>query len=78
MISVIAGRYLILFFILFLGWNGLSVRAQIAEDAESICPALPGTKLPDVQLKDVDGKQLSLLTLASQKPTVLIVYRGGW
>ncbi len=51
---------------------------KIAASAEEICPLLVGQKIPLVNLKTHDGKEFDLNTAVSQKPTVLIFYRGGW
>ena len=41
-------------------------------------PLKVGDAIPDVKLRTEDNKEVSLRTLASEKPTVLIFYRGGW
>ena len=41
-------------------------------------PVLVGTKIPAVTLQDVNGSTVQLTERVSQKPTVLIFYRGGW
>ncbi len=52
--------------------------AQVADVAENIAPLLIGERIPDAQLKDTDGKEVSLLQVFTEKPTVLVFYRGGW
>jgi peroxiredoxin len=37
-----------------------------------------GDAIPDVKLRTEDDKEVSLKKLVSEKPTVLIFYRGGW
>ncbi|MBD3290084.1 redoxin domain-containing protein, partial [candidate division KSB1 bacterium] len=37
-----------------------------------------GSKIPTVHLKKYDGSPFDLNAAVSQKPTVLIFYRGGW
>ena len=37
-----------------------------------------GDAIPDVKLRTEDDKDVSLKKLVSEKPTVLIFYRGGW
>lgn len=37
-----------------------------------------GDAIPDVKLRTEDDKEVSLRKLVSEKPTVLIFYRGGW
>lgn len=34
--------------------------------------------VPDVTLKDTQGQPVALKKLLANKPTVLVVYRGGW
>lgn len=37
-----------------------------------------GDSIPDVKLRTEEDKEVSLRALVSEKPTVLIFYRGGW
>lgn len=47
--------------------------------AQTNTPALKvGDAIPDVTLRTEDDKEVSLRKLVSEKPTVLIFYRGGW
>ena len=55
-----------------------SERARVYDSPEKVCPVLVGTKIPDVALQDVKGDAVKLTERISQKPTVLIFYRGGW
>ncbi len=48
---------------------------QIPED---ISPLLIGEKIPMATLTDASGKDFDLNKAVSEKPTVLIFYRGGW
>jgi peroxiredoxin len=41
-------------------------------------PLKVGDTIPDVTLRTEDDKEVRLLGLVSEKPTVLIFYRGGW
>lgn len=41
-------------------------------------PLKVGDAIPDVKLRTEDNKEVSLRKLVSEKPTVLIFYRGGW
>ncbi len=52
--------------------------SRIAQTAEQVTPILNGQELPDVNLVTVDGKPVNLRELASEKPSVIIFYRGGW
>jgi len=41
-------------------------------------PLKVGDSIPDVKLRTEEDKEVSLRQLVSEKPTVLIFYRGGW
>jgi len=45
---------------------------------EDISPLLNGEKMPAAMLPDVTGKIFDLKKAVSEKPTILIFYRGGW
>ena len=51
---------------------------KVADSAEAICPLPIGAKVPRLTLSTADGTQFNLQEAFSQKPTVLIFYRGGW
>ncbi len=51
---------------------------QLPTSAEDICPVLVGTATPKLTLTTVDGSSFDLNEAITQKPTVLIFYRGGW
>lgn len=59
-------------------WSSAQVSTRIADSPESVCPLLPGAQTPDSVVRDLDGKVQSLKDLISEKPTVLIFFRGGW
>jgi peroxiredoxin len=52
--------------------------AQIADSANAISPLLVGEKMPQMVLMSSEKKALDIGKIFAQKPTVLIVYRGGW
>lgn len=52
--------------------------AKVADSAEDICPVLVGSAVPDVPLTTVEGEAFDLRAALTQKPTLLIFYRGGW
>lgn len=43
-----------------------------------INPISLGETIPDVTLQNVQGEKINLHKLASEKPTLIIFYRGGW
>lgn len=59
-------------------WSTTIVSAQVPENAEDISPLLIGETIPKATFQDADGKQVELVNLLSNKPTVLVFYRGGW
>jgi len=70
-------KFLLLLFLLYLPAKG-SAMGQVTDSADQIRPLLPGMKAPDILFKNLDGTPFSLLEAVSQKPTILIFYRGGW
>ncbi|QDS86013.1 Thiol-disulfide oxidoreductase ResA [Rosistilla ulvae] len=52
--------------------------AAIASDATQTKPLEVGAALPDVAVKSVDGKPVSIASLHKDKPVVLVFFRGGW
>ena len=56
----------------------LSASAQVAGGAKEISPLLIGETIPDLLVKAPDGSEHTILNILSQKPTVLLFYRGGW
>lgn len=57
----------------FLLLGAMAVEAQTPAN-----PLKVGDSVPDVKLRTEDGSEVALLKLVSEKPTVLIFYRGGW
>ena len=43
-----------------------------------ISPLLIGESIPAVEVSDAGGKPYNLNNKASEKPTILVFYRGGW
>jgi peroxiredoxin len=56
----------------------ISASGQLADMANDISPLLIGETIPDTQVKATDGSERSILDILSQKPTVILFYRGGW
>lgn len=52
--------------------------AQLPEKAEDISPLLIGEIIPDALLKTPNSSDISVSEILSQKPTVMLFYRGGW
>ena len=52
--------------------------AQIADKAENISPLLIGEKIPETTLTTTKGENVQLSKIISEKPSVVVFYRGGW
>lgn len=50
----------------------------VAGRAEDVQPLKPGDRAPGGELRTADGQRVSLSTLYSKQPAMLIFYRGGW
>lgn len=57
---------------------GFQSYAQVADKAEDISPLLIGEIFPDVLLKSQETSEHSTLSILSEKPTIVLFYRGGW
>ena len=67
-----------LFIIVLLLATGPFTFAQVPEKAQDISPLLYGEKIPDVVLITPEGEKHQVSGILSKKPTILLVYRGGW
>lgn len=56
----------------------LLLGAALAHAETNSTPLKVGDSIPDVKLRTEEDKEVSLRKLISEKPTVLIFYRGGW
>lgn len=50
----------------------------IAAEPTATKPLVKGQKAPEVTLKGLDGKDVSLASLHQEKPLVIVFFRGGW
>ncbi len=55
-----------------------STNHSVADKAEDVHPLKMGDSVPDGMLTTLIGKKVEFKKLITQKPTVLIFYRGGW
>lgn len=51
---------------------------NVPQSPENITPLKAGDQIPDVTLRTPDGKPFNLRTEASDKPSLIVFYRGGW
>lgn len=56
----------------------LLLGTALAQAQTNSTPLKVGDAIPDVTLRTEDDKEVSLRKLVSEKPSVLIFYRGGW
>ena len=45
---------------------------------KDVCPLLVGSRVPNITLKTKDGSPVDLSAILSEKPVILVFYRGGW
>ncbi len=70
--------------VMALGWLTLPItpaeggESRIADSAQQVRPLLPGMKAPAVSFARLGGGTLNLHQALSEKPALLIFYRGGW
>lgn len=55
-----------------------SFAQTVPDDVTKVTPLLINSIIPDVSVKNIDGETLALRDVVSEKPTLLIFYRGGW
>src|SRR5665213_1932478 len=55
-----------------------STGKPVYDSPQSVHPLEKGQSIPNGELETLAGKKSNLQTLVSQKPTILIFYRGGW
>ena len=51
---------------------------KVANAPDQICPILIGSPLPAITVQSLDGKSFDLNKAITEKPTILIYFRGGW
>lgn len=52
--------------------------AEIADSADEVLPLEVGESIPGVTLVNAFGHNTELKQLVSERPTLLVFYRGGW
>lgn len=52
--------------------------SQIKQDANEVKPLKTGDVINNVEIKNIQGENVKTQMLFKEKPTVLVVYRGGW
>jgi|AntRauTorckE6833_2_1112554.scaffolds.fasta_scaffold00090_30 peroxiredoxin len=65
-------------FLLFLISVPLLQAQDYAASADQVTPLLISSQIPNVSLTSIEGESVNLRNMASQKPTILVFYRGGW
>jgi hypothetical protein len=63
----------------FLALSSVALSAgEPASSAEETSPLPVGAALPTLELTSPDGQPFDLNGAVAAKPTILILYRGGW
>ncbi|THU34906.1 AhpC/TSA family protein [Niastella caeni] len=70
--------FLLLFSVFISNSLSAQIPANIPAQPQDISPLLIGENIPVIKLSDAMGKIFDLNAAISQKPTILIFYRGGW
>lgn len=52
--------------------------SDVADSPENVTPLEVNESIPDVTLTDAFGHGMDLQDMISEKPTLLVFYRGGW
>lgn len=68
----------VILLLLITGCSAASHEKTVAENAFDIQPLLIGESVPDLSVTDMEGNLQSIPDIVSEKPAVLIFYRGGW
>jgi len=71
-------KTLIVIWILVFAGVSCTSYSQLPKNPEDVQPLKVGQTIPDVNIKTIDGQQISLKVLIHKKPTILVFYRGGW
>ncbi len=58
--------------------SGNQIKGQAPTSALDVSPLLIGETVPDGTITDTKGNAVSFYSLISEKPTVVIFYRGDW
>lgn len=78
-VSVLPSLFLVLIAVVILPSSALcSGTPRIAASPEQVCPALVGASIPSVEVSTPEGTAVNLQQVVQGKPTLLLVYRGGW
>lgn len=56
----------------------VKMTAGVPLKAEDVSPLLAGEQIPVLKLRKSTGEMFDLNKAVSQKPTILVFYRGGW
>lgn len=54
------------------------IEKVVVASPTNVNPLLIGASIPSITLKTIENKDINLLDLVKDKPTIFIFYRGGW
>jgi len=63
---------------LLLCFISINILAQVPNNANDVKPLLPGMTIPDMQVLNAKGENITITAKNMKKPFVLTFYRGGW
>lgn len=64
--------------ILFISITSLTSFAQVFDTPEEAKPLKVGEKIPDLTVQSLDSSKEEIRSIISEKPSVILFYRGGW
>lgn len=76
--KLISFCYPLFFLTLLLITQNSFAQQTIYNSSEETRPLLVGQTTPNITLVNLEGKEVKLLDLLKEKPTVLVFFRGGW
>lgn len=71
-------RILVNIFIIFIFIGCATQREEKFIHIDRVCPKGVGEFVPEVKLKNINGKKIMFTSVYTKKKTVLVFYRGGW
>ena len=57
---------------------GVRAEGRVYDDAASVEPLPPGSRVPAVRVRSVDSEPVELSRLVRDRGALLVFYRGGW
>lgn len=71
-------KYVYALLVLLFTTSIVAAQEMIPDKAEEVHPVWIGEKIPEAHLLDKNGATITLSNVLKQKPSVIVMYRGGW